>query len=76
MSKPSDEELDNRFIYHPSANEARLAAHVAVSQNCLEWAKWIRDTCPPGRNLALALTALEDVRMRANAALACDSPKD
>ena len=73
MAKPTDDELHNRFIYHPSATPERLQAHEKVSAQCLAWARWIRDICPEGRNLALALTALEDVRMRANAALACDS---
>jgi hypothetical protein len=31
--------------------------------------------CYPGRQLSLALTALEEVRMRANASIACDDPR-
>lgn len=72
--KPSDEELRNRFLYHAPPDQARVDAHAAVSDRCLILAQTLRDICPVGRNLALCLTALEDVRMRANAALACDSP--
>ena len=74
--KPTVDELRNRFIYHPPPNKERIDAHARVSEHCLLLAMDLRDTCPPGRNLSLALTHLEDVRMRANAALACDSPED
>ena len=76
MSKPTDEELQNRFLFHRPPNQARVRAHAAVSSLTHELAMKIRDLVPEGRNLSLALTHLEDVRMRANAALACDSPED
>lgn len=74
MTKPTDLELDNRFRYHKGP-PSRAGKHEQVTELTLELAKQLRDLCPEGRNLALALTALEDVRMRANAALACDSPQ-
>lgn len=73
MPKPTNADLENRFLYHsgpPSRNEK----HARVSQLCLALAKELNEIMPIGRNHSLALTALEDVRMRANAALACDSP--
>ena len=73
MSKPTNEELQNRFLFHRPPNQARIDAHADVSSLCLTLAKSLRDICPEGRNLSLALTHLEDARMRANAALACDS---
>jgi len=76
MTKPTDDELENRFLYHPPPNQERVDAHARVSDLCLAVAKDIRNLCPSGRNLSLALTHLEDVRMRANAALACDSPTE
>lgn len=72
-SKPTDAELTNRFLYH-AGPASRNLKHSAVSGLCLQLAKELRDLVPGGRNLALCLTHLEDVRMRANAALACDSP--
>ena len=71
--KLTDAELHNRFIYHSPPNQQRRDAHASVSDACLNLALFLRDLCPMGRNLSLALTHLENVRMRANAALACDS---
>ncbi len=73
MSKPTDDELRRRFFYHrPTTNT--LPRFDAVNEATFALAKLLRDTCPEGRNLSLALTHLEDVRMRANAAIACDTP--
>lgn len=74
QQKPTDAELENRFRYHKGP-PSRNVKHDAVTEKTLALAKELRDLLPPGRNLALALTHLEDVRMRANAALACDSPE-
>lgn len=74
--KPTDPELEGRFRYHPPKTASRVKKHEAVTERTLALAKELRDICPNGRNLAIALTALEEVRMRANAALACDSPTD
>lgn len=73
MPKPTNAELENRFLYHPPKDKAQVDRHAKVSDITLELAKELTDLCPAGRNLSLALTHLEDVRMRANAALACDS---
>ena len=72
MPKPTDSDLDNRFRYHkPDAERAQK--HEQVTELTLALAKQLRDLCPDGRNLSIAMTHLEDVRMRANAALACGS---
>ena len=70
------EDLQNRFLYHPPPNQARIDAHATVSNQCLQMAIDLSLICPKGRNLSIALTRLEEVRMRANAALACDSPEE
>lgn len=70
MPKPTDEELDNRFRYH-KPDPDQIQRHASVTELTLQLAKELRDLCPEGRNLSLALTHLEDVRMRANAAIAC-----
>lgn len=75
MPKPSpmsDDDLKNRFGYH-AGNPHTIPKHEQIRELTFELAKKIRDICPPGRNLSLAITHLEDVRMRANAAIACDS---
>jgi hypothetical protein len=71
--KPTDGDLDNRFRYHKPDAWA-LKRHEQVTERTLALSKWMRDTLPAGRNLSLVLTLLEDVRMRANAAIACDRP--
>ncbi len=71
MAKPTDADLENRFLYHKPTPE-KVEAHARVSQETLNLAKILRDICPDGRNLAVALTELENVRMRANMAIACD----
>lgn len=73
--KPSEGELVNRFTYHPPKTEQQRRAHEEVSQLTLALAIRLNEICPPGRNLSLALTHIEDARMRANAALACDDPE-
>ena len=72
MMNVTNSQLDNRFRCHKPTPDA-LQAHAKVTELTLALAKELRDILPDGRNAALALTHLEDVRMRANAAIACDS---
>ncbi len=76
MPKLTDADLENRFVYHPPKTDSRRSKHAAVTVGCLALAKSLRDLCPEGRGLATALTKLEEARMWANQALACDSPTD
>lgn len=69
--KPTDAELDNRFRYQ-SPDAIAKEKHIAVTEKTLALAKELRDICPAGRNFSIALTALEEVRMRANAAIATE----
>ena len=73
--KPTDDDLRKRFVYHSPRDSQAVINHETVAAECLALAKKIRDICPEGRNLSLALTVLEDVRMRANAAIAVDDPR-
>lgn len=75
MPKPSPAEITRRFSYHPARDEQAKAAHAKVSELTLGLAQELLTVCPEGRNLSLALTLLEDVRMRANAAIAVDDPR-
>lgn len=67
--KPTDLELENRFYYHKPTPE-KLKIHEEITESTLVLAKKFRDILPAGRNLSIVLTLLEDVRMRANAAIA------
>lgn len=67
----SDAELENRFLYHAPGPEA-LKRHPVVSQLTLQLAKELVRLAPQSRQLSLALTHLEETRMWANAAIACN----
>lgn len=76
MTKSTESELRKRFFYHPPRDDAAVNKHSNISRLCYELAVTLNDICYPGRQLSLALTALEEVRMRANASIACDDPRD
>jgi hypothetical protein len=72
----TEAELRKRFFYHPPRDDEAKLKHAQVSNRCFDLAIELCDICYPGRQLSLALTALEEVRMRANASIACDDPRD
>jgi hypothetical protein len=72
---PSEQELRKRFFYHPPRDALAIANHEHVSALTFDLAVKLCQLCYPGRQLSLALTALEEVRMRANASIACDDPR-
>lgn len=67
------EDLINRFTYHPPTVE-QGNSYVKLRQQGLVFAALIVDLCPPGRQTSLAITAIEEAVMRANAAIAQDTP--
>ena len=71
--KPTTEELQNRFGYHKPGSEA-IQQHQTIRNSVLELAILLAKVCPEGRELSLALTALEEVGMRANQAIAMTQP--
>ncbi len=71
MREITNAQLGNRFLYHVPGPET-LELHDDVNLATLELAKKVRDTTQPSREQSLALTALEEVRMRWNQAIAMD----
>lgn len=69
--KPTHEDLYRRFTYK-QPNEYTIPLHKWVNESCLKFAKELVDKLPEGRNLSICLTLLEDLRMRANSAIAQD----
>lgn len=65
----STEDLDTRFNFHPATDETR-PKHELVRRLLRESAQVLVEKVPPGRELALALTHLEDAMMWANAGIA------
>jgi hypothetical protein len=64
------DELHRRLGYHP-ATEATIPHYEESRARVLELACHWDETLPNGRELALALTALQEALMWANAAVAC-----
>jgi hypothetical protein len=62
-------EIDRRFTYSKPYAE-RAVLHEQVTERTRNLAHWLNDVLPEGREKSLAITHLEDVRMRANQAIA------
>lgn len=75
MTKPTEQDLRRRFFFTKPRDAQAIANHDAVSQLTFGLAVKLVELCPAGRNLSIALTDLEAVRMRANAAIAVDDPR-
>lgn len=70
-------EIDNRFDFHPADTEQRRTSHEHVRQlyKDLAYALIGLGLVPQGRELALAVTHLEDSLMWANAGIARHGPQ-
>jgi hypothetical protein len=73
MQKPTDAELENRYTYHPPHGD-QVERYAAIRAKVLETAKFVRDATPSSREQSLALTALDEAMMFANAAIARHEP--
>ena len=69
------DDIENRFRYHPPTPET-VRAHEAVRAAYRTLAHFVAGQTPPGRHQALALTALQESMWAANAAIACDTPRE
>lgn len=67
--------VTNDFTYHKPTPE-KAAIHDAVSARFFDIAMWLVGSVPPGREQSLALTSLQEARMWANAAVACNQLPD
>ncbi len=66
----SPDDIHDRFSYHPALSETRRRNHNHVRELCERLAMALCGNVPQGRELALAITSLEQVSMWANAGLA------
>ena len=62
-------EIERRFTF-VAPNEERRSKHEEVGRLTKELAHKLNEILPEGREKALTITALEEVRMRANQAIA------
>jgi hypothetical protein len=65
------EELNRRLGYHPATRDT-IPLYEDNRARFVDLACHLDETLPPGRELALALTALQESLMWANAAVACN----
>ena len=68
MSEYAD--IENRFTFHPVKGPEQAKQYETTRGKCLDLAKYLVGTIPSSRERSLALTALEEVVMWANAAVA------
>jgi hypothetical protein len=73
VTAPSRDEVLKRFEFHP-ATETTGPLHEDVRDRCGDLAEWMVETLPAGRHQALAISAVQEAMMWANAAVAIDSP--
>lgn len=66
-----ERELEKRLGYHPATPDT-IPLFEANRRAILAAAHVLDVTCPPGRELALAHTALQEALMWGNAAVACN----
>jgi hypothetical protein len=64
------QDLRNRFGFHSKSRDNNAGEHEVVRQGCYLLAEQLIEVVPDGRELALALTNLEQVMMWSNAGVA------
>ena len=69
MPKPTDEQLYSNSHYHKASPTGAEVPQV-LSNRFEEFARFVRETCPEGRELSLVFTKLEEAKMWASAAVA------
>lgn len=67
---PSPDEIHARFAHHPPQTEARIKAHESVRALSESLAQSFLMILPNCRETSLAMTAIQEASMWANAALA------
>lgn len=66
----TDNELENRFKYHPPSNNNIASFHEVVRHELHKVAQQFNDILPHCRESSLAITKLEEAMFWANAAIA------
>ena len=60
----------------PPQHPATVRAHEAVRTAAEAFAEVIADYVPAGRHRAMAITSVQEAMWAANAAIACDTPRE
>lgn len=65
----TDQEITDRHAHHPPTGEA-IGIHESIRERGTAFALWLNDWLPESREKSLALTAVQEATMWANAAVA------
>ena len=63
------QDIDNRFAFHPATTVEKRDAHTSVREQCRLLATFINENVPDGREKSLSITHLEEVMLWGNAAI-------
>ena len=75
MPRVTLDNLDEIFTYH-RPNHVQTGKYERINKATKEYAKVLLEACPEGRELSIALTNLQLVRMTANMAIAVEHVED
>lgn len=70
MQQTMKERIERDFTYHPPKDDEQVQRFVRLREKAKEFALLIAELTPASREQSLALTALEESIMWANAAIA------
>lgn len=76
MASFSKEQIEDIFAYHPPRNEQERDDHQYIRETCGELAAGFNETLADCPEKTLAIRALQQASMWANAALALNRPTD
>lgn len=76
MNPPLDVDEVERRLSHVPPDARRIALHTRVRQACQDLGAELALVLPEGREKSLAITALEEVQMRANQCIALNVPDE
>lgn len=66
----NNDEIVKRFGYHPPQANVTVLAHETIRSAAAYFAGIVAEVVPPGREQALAFTAIEEAMMWGNAGIA------
>lgn len=69
LTKAQEDDIRNRFTYHPVKDDDQARAYETIRGAARVLAVRLNGLCPPGRELALAITHLEETVFWANASI-------
>lgn len=68
----TDDQLDNWAAHHPPSSPAIIDGHERIRGAAREFMALVQDVVPECPDKTVALRAIRDAMMQANAALACN----